>query len=250
MERAVAAKKREKPLPIKKASSAKRSDSLRQRTYEQLKDLIVSGSLGPAEKLAESRLAVMLGVSRTPLREALMKLEEEGLVVSERNIGYKVANLDIKAVYDLLVVREALDACAAEICATMASDADRKRIELLLGEMAKLQKAKRSMPADTARELELGIYIHQVIAEATGNEALIKLTGQIYQQLRLALWLEVLWIDLKDSALSEHEAIVQAILARDSIAAGEAARRHVRSSIDNMSKVKEIYAFRGLRKLR
>jgi DNA-binding FadR family transcriptional regulator len=95
-----------------------------------------------------------------------------------------------------------------------------------------------------ARELELSLHIHEVIAESTGNDALVKITGQIYQQLRLALWLEVLWIDLEDSALKEHQAIVEAIMARDGKRAAEAARAHMASSLTNMAKVQEIYQHR------
>lgn len=183
-------------------------------------------------------------MSRTPLREALMKLEEEGLVIGQRNVGYTVADLDVGAVRNLLVVREALDVCAAELACTTATEHDFERIRKLIAQMVDLRKTKKSRPVDVARELQLGIRIHIVIAESTRNLALIRMSEQIYQQLQLALWLEVLWIDLPDNGLAEHKAIADAILARDAIAARKAARRHVRSSLENMAKVEEIYRYR------
>jgi DNA-binding GntR family transcriptional regulator len=220
--------------------------SVRQKTYGDLKEMILSGRLRPAERLSESRLAELLGVSRTPLREALMKLEEEGLVIGRRNLGYTVVDLDVTAVCNLLVVREALDACAAELACTAATEADLQRIRDLIAQMVELNKTRKSKPADAIRDLELGLRIHEVIAEATRNDALIKVSGQIYQQLRLALWLEVLWVDWEDVGLGEHLAIADALMARDAVAAGMAARLHVRSSLRNMAKVQEIYDHRRL----
>jgi DNA-binding GntR family transcriptional regulator len=220
--------------------------SVRHETYDRLKDMILTGKLRPSERLSESRLAERIGVSRTPLREALMKLEEEGLVIGQRNIGYTVVDLNVEAVCDLLVVREALDACAAELACKTATEDDLERIRDLIAQMVEIHKPKKTRPADVARDLELGIKIHKVIAEATRNVALIKMTEQVYQQLQLALWLEVLWVDLEDTGLDEHRAIADAICARDSVAAAKAARRHVRSSLQNMTKVQEVYRYRRM----
>jgi DNA-binding GntR family transcriptional regulator len=225
------------------ASKRPRS-SIRLTTYERLKELILTGQLRPSERLSETRLADRLGVSRTPLREALMKLEEEGLVIGQRNVGYTVVDLNVGAVRDLLVVREALDVCAAELACKTATEQDFASIRKLIAQMVALRKSRKSSPADIARELELGIKIHIVIAASTRNQALMKMSEQVYQQLQLALWLEVLWVDLPDNGLAEHKAIANAILARDAVAAAKAARNHVRSSLENMAKVQEIYQHR------
>ena len=218
--------------------------SIRQTTYLQLKDLILSGRVRPTERLAESVLAKRFGVSRTPLREALMKLEEEGLVVGERNVGYSVADIDVGKVCDLLRVREALDVCAAELACSRASEEDLSKIAGIVDQMALIRSGDGLAPSDQARNLELGLYIHKVIAEASRNEALVRISDQIYQQLQLALWLEVLWIDLGDSDLAEHRAIADAVCARDPEAAAAAARAHVRSSLVNMTKLAEVMKHR------
>ncbi|MBY6263407.1 GntR family transcriptional regulator [Azospirillum sp. 412522] len=219
-------------------------ESVRQKTYRELKAMILSGRLRPSERLSESRIAERLGVSRTPMREALMKLEKEGLVVGQRNIGYTVVDVDLAKVRNLLVVRQALDVCAAELACDVATDGDFARIGAIIAEMEALNLSTVGNSVDAARVLELGLRIHTVIAEITRNDVLIRVTEQIYEQLQLALLLEVLWIDLKDSGLEEHQAIANAIRARDRVAAAEAARLHVQQSLENMAKVQELLDLR------
>lgn len=220
------------------------SQSVRQKTYTDLKKLILSGRLKPAERLAESRLAEQLGVSRTPLREALMKLEKEGLVVGQRNVGYRVADVDIDSVCELLVVREAIDAKAAELACTTATDADLQKIRLIVSEMEELNQTDANGAVDAARDLELGLQIHKVIAQSTRNNALIRIAEQVYEQLQLALSLELLWIDIGDTGLKEHQAIANALYKRDSLAASQAASAHVKSSLSSMTRIREILKHR------
>ncbi len=173
-----------------------------------------------------------------------MKLEEEGLVVGQRNLGYTVSDLDITAFCNLLVVREALDVCAARLACVTATEEDLDRLRGVIAQMVELKESAYDTPSDAARNLDLGLYIHRVILEATRNDALIRLSDQVYQQLRLALWLEVLWVDLEHTDLDEHRAISDAICARDPEAAEAAARVHVQSSLKNMSKLQRIWAHR------
>jgi DNA-binding GntR family transcriptional regulator len=218
--------------------------SVRERTYRELKAMLLSGRFRPTEHLSESRLTSLLGVSRTPLREALMKLEEEGLVVGRRHLGYTVVSLDVREICDLLIVRQALDVCAAELACVHATDEDLKLIANLMERMTALHATKKAKPADAAADLELGLEIHEVIARASRNEPLIRVSAQVYQRLRLALWLEVLWIDWEDVGLDEHREIADAMLARDPVAAAAAAKRHVQSSLANMAQVQAIYEHR------
>ncbi|MEO8060100.1 MAG: GntR family transcriptional regulator [Burkholderiales bacterium] len=225
-----------KPAPRAAAPAA---PSVRQKTYTELKQLILSGRLRPTERVGESRLAEQLGVSRTPLREALMKLEKEGLVVGERNVGYTVVDVDLDAVSDLLVVREVLDAKAAEIACRTATAADLQEVLDIVAQMERLN-APGAPAVNAAHQLELGLLIHKVIARITRNEALIRVTDQIYEQLQLALLLELVWIDQENPGLAEHRAIAAALFARDPKAAARAARAHVQTGLKNMKKVQAI----------
>lgn len=226
------------------ASRKQPRNSVRQTTYARLKSLILSGEIRPAEHISEAAIANRLGVSRTPLREALMKLENEGLVVGRRNVGYTVTSLDVPTVCNLLVIREALDACAAELACSNASEDDLGRIRAVIAEMERLRDSARNVPADAARSLELGLGIHTIIAEAARNEPLLQMIDQIYQQLRLALRLEVLWVDFGGSDFTEHQAIADAVCNRNRTAAAAAARAHVQASLRNMTKVQDVFHHR------
>lgn len=218
--------------------------TLRQRAYDTLKASILNGSLRRGERLSETRLMREFDIGRTPLREALNQLEREGLVVGRPNSGYCVADFDMEAVCHLLVVREGLDAIAAEVAAAVASDADLERLRAVMGEIEALDSAHARSPETYAKELELGLKIHEVILESTGNGPLIEITRRVYDQLRLALWLEVLWIDVWEDAVEEHRAIVDALLARDGKRAAQAARDHVRGTRENMNIIKDVYDHR------
>jgi DNA-binding GntR family transcriptional regulator len=218
--------------------------SLRKYAYDTLKASILNGHLRQGERLSELRLMKEFELGRTPLREALNQLENEGLVISRPNSGYTVVDLDIEAVCNLLIVREGLDAIAAEQAAELASDGDLERLEAVMREIETLDLEHSQSPETFAAELELGLRIHEVIVESTGNRPLVDITRRVYDQLRLALWLEVLWIDQWKDAIEEHRAIVDAVLARDSSRAAAAARLHVSTSRDNMAIIKDVYAQR------
>jgi DNA-binding GntR family transcriptional regulator len=213
---------------------------LREKAYLTLKDSILHGQLKRGERLSEARLMREFNIGRTPLREALNLLEREGLVVSQPNSGYSVANLDIDAVCDLLVVREGLDALAAEIAVETATEEDMSKLADVMQEIEALDRVHTRTPDVYAQELELGLKVHEVILGMTRNDALKEITQRVYDQLRLALWVEVRWIDQWKLAVEEHRAIVAAILARDAKGAVEAARAHIRSSRENMQIIRQI----------
>ena len=220
---------------------------LRRHAYETLKAMILSGVLHPGERLSESRLSELVGVSRTPLREALMILEAEGLVIGRQNSGYAVVHFDPQAICDLLVAREGLDGYAAEIACRCATDEDLVQLQAVMAEIDEADRRKGSKPPDTARQLELGLMVHEVIAAATGNPVLQDMTRRLYEQLRAALWLEVLWLDSWDDAVEQHRAIVDAVVALDVPTAVEAAREHVRDSLRNMARIESLYEERRRR---
>ncbi|MEJ1999384.1 MAG: GntR family transcriptional regulator [Maritimibacter sp.] len=229
------------------AASPKKRGILREKAFLTLKDAILTGSLHRGEHLSEARLIREFGIGRTPLREALNRLEREGLVVSQPNSGCSVANLDVDAVCDLLVVREGLDAMAAEIAVKTATDEELQGLARVMDDIYALDRAHERTPEVYARELDLGLAVHEVILAATHNAPLIEITRRVYDQLRLALWVEVRWIDQWSMAVAEHRDIIEAMLDRDAPRAAAAARAHVRSSWDNMQKIREVAELRRTR---
>lgn len=221
--------------------------ALRRHAYEALKGMILSSVFHPGERLSEARLSQLIDVSRTPLREALMLLEAEGLVIGRQNSGYSVVHFEPQAIRDLLVAREGLDAYVAEIACGTATDEDMARLKAVMAEIEEIDRHKESAPPDTDRQLELGLKVHEVIVSATRNSALQEMTRRLYEQLRAALWLEVLWLDSWADAVEQHRAIVEAVVARDVAAAVEAAREHVRDSLRNMARIERLYEERRRR---
>lgn len=216
--------------------------ALRRHAYEALKGMILSGALHPGERLSEARLSQLIDVSRTPLREALMLLEAEGLVIGRQNSGYSVVHFEPQAIRDLLVAREGLDGYVAEIACRTAGDEDMERLKAVMVDIEEIDRGRSSAsPPGTARQLELGLKVHEVIAWSTQNAALQEMTRRLYEQLRVALWLEVLWLDSWADAVEQHRAIVEAVVVRDVPRAVEAAREHVRDSLRNMTRIERLY---------
>lgn len=218
--------------------------TLRRRAYDLMKAAILNGRLKRGERVSDARLMQELDIGRTPLREALNQLEREGLVVSQPHSGYTVANLDTDAVLDLMMVREGLDALAVELAIDKGSDRDFARLEAVMAEIEELDRAHPQTPESYARELDLGLRVHQIILDIAGNAPLADVSEQIYAQLRLALWAEVRWIEQWKLAVAEHREIISAVLARDKPRAVEAARAHVRSSRESVVMIDQINDYR------
>ena len=221
--------------------------ALRRHAYEALKGMILSSAFHPGERLSEVRLSQLIGVSRTPLREALMLLEAEGLVIGRQNSGYCVVHFEPEAIRNLLVAREGLDAYVAEVACRTATDGDLERLKAVMAEIEDTDRRQDNEHREPARELELGLKVHEVIVSATRNPALQDMTRRLYEQLRVALWLEVLWVDSWDDAVEQHREIIEAVLARDVPRAVEAAREHIRDSLRNMARVERLYEERRQR---
>lgn len=221
--------------------------ALRRHAYDALKGMILSSAFHPGERLSEVRLSQLIGVSRTPLREALMLLEAEGLVIGRQNSGYSVIHLEPEAIRDLLVAREGLDSYVAEVACRTATEEDLERLKAVMAEIEEVDRQQDSDSRDPARELELGLKVHEVIVAATRNPALQDMTRRLYEQLRVALWLEVLWIDSWGPAVEQHREIVEAIIARDVPRAVAAAREHIQDSLRNMARIERLYEERRKR---
>lgn len=138
-----------------------------------------------------------------------MKLEEKGLVVEERSIGYSVADLDVTAVFDLVRVREPLDICAAELACARATEEDLARTAGVVDQIAAFNETAGSVLSDQTQKLELGVHIYKLLAKATYNESLLQVSEQVYYQLQLAPWRGVLWIDFDGLELAEHGVIAR-----------------------------------------
>ena len=159
--------------------------TLAQSAYEALRALILSGELKPGERLVERELARRVNVSRTPLREALQRLERDGLAVNKPGIGYVTVAFDPRVVADIYELREVLELHVCGAAAQRISDAGVRALAEIQQALARFEE-KESLSVDQLREeVELGFRIHEIIAQEAGNALMCETLMQLYDRLRL-----------------------------------------------------------------
>jgi DNA-binding GntR family transcriptional regulator len=216
----------------------RKKNTLRESVYGSLKAMIVTGQLSPGARLTENELAAKLKVSRTPVREALNRLEHDGLVAGRRQ-GYAVKEFDIHMFREAFEVRELLDGYATELATAKITAADKQRLRDMVQECERLANLPNRSRDDMFQELQIGMDIHRAIAEISGNEMLRDLLNGILDKCQHYVWMELLWLDEWRIARDEHAAIVEAISAGDARRAGELARQHIRGSRANILRLLE-----------
>ncbi|WP_248312349.1 GntR family transcriptional regulator [Bosea sp. BK604] len=196
--------------------------SLAAQAYASLRGAIEAGELRPGMRLREEDLAVRMQMSRTPLREAVRRLEAEGFFARESRT-LVVASLDHQAVSELYAMREVLEGTAAAFAARHASDSEIVALRDLLAIEADLL----ARPQELARHNER---FHSALYGAAHNRYLLK-TLNALRDARALLGPSTLLDPVRAAqAHAEHEALVSAIEAHSPAAADEAARLHIRSA--------------------
>jgi DNA-binding GntR family transcriptional regulator len=192
---------------------------------ERIEAAIAGGDLQPGSKLSEQALAVSLGVSRGPLREAIRRLEGSKLLERTPNIGVRVARLSLKDLHEVLQIREALEGMACGLAATSMTDAELKGLAELLDQ----HQQQRSVQEGTGYYKESKDFdFHFRIVKASRNERLIQmLCEDLYYLLRVYRHKSSTKPGRAMKALREHKEIVAALIRRDPIAAEQKMRQHV-----------------------
>lgn len=209
---------------------------LRDVVFNTLRKAIINGQLKPGERLMEVHLANKLGVSRTPIREAVRKLELEGLVVMVPRRGAQVAKITEKSLKDVLEVRRSLDEFIAELaCERITPEGLGKLKDAADAFELVTQKIKNEQDGpeqDTAELAKADVAFHNIIMEATGNERLKSVVNNLAEQMYRYRFVYLKDETIHQKLIREHQDIYQAILRHDREAAKEAARIH----IDNQEK--------------
>jgi DNA-binding GntR family transcriptional regulator len=215
------------PLP---QSESKLSRTLaRDEVYSRLRAWIIDGRLQPGELLRDQDIAATVGVSRTPVREALRRLEDEGLVETALNRWTRVAPIDIGKATEIYAIVEALELFALEtaIRRLTAQDVTRMReANQAMRRAAELQDPAAAVSADES--------FHEVWIERANNGELSALLGKFRTKLRRV---ELAYFDAAARALSsfrEHAAIIKAVSGRALPAARQAVRRNWRGSAQRL----------------
>lgn len=202
---------------------------LREVVFETLREAIITGRLKPGERLMEVQMAEEMGVSRTPVREAIRKLELEGFVVMMPRKGAYVSGISLKDIADVYEVRTALEALAAGLAAERITDEELEKLERLL--IAVTEAAENN---DLDRWVRQDIDFHDIIYKASRNDRLMQIISNLMEQLHRFRSTSLAYPGRMKIAVEEHKKIVEAISERNVSLAQSLAQEHVENAENSM----------------
>jgi DNA-binding GntR family transcriptional regulator len=203
--------------------------SLHEAIVTRLRDMITEGVLAPGSRIHEGNLGRELGISRTPLREALKFLASEGLVELVSGRGAVVRRFTSKDVHDSLVVMEALEGLAGRLACASATDAEIAEVRALHDRMIRLYEARDRLAYFKANQ-----GIHSAILRLTHNEPLIAVHAGLQARLKRIRYIGHGSPETWAAAVADHEAIIAALEARDGDALAHALAAHMRRTWDRL----------------
>jgi len=220
-------------LVRKKREGGGESRSLSHKAYAALRQAIQEGVLGASTHLTEVDVAAWLGMSRTPVREAMRRLESEGLLLNEPFRGAVVVTLGAEDIRELYAVRELLEVEAAGACADKATATQ-------IAAMRSLVDGEADAIDDPRALIDINRRLHQSICDGAHNRFLQKALATIQSSFALLGKSNLLSPERARASHRQHVALLSAIVSRDRKAAEGAARSHVRNSMDY--RLKELQA--------
>lgn len=218
------AQKRRKPSLA--GSDIRESD----RVYSSLREMAITFKLKPGERLTELDIAERFSVSRTPVREALNRLVNEGFLTADGR-GFALRDLNPKECFDLYELRLALESTAVRLAVQRANDAE-------LAALTKIARQANREPADCSVEriVELDEQFHEEISRLSGNAQLTEMLRGVNARIRF-----VRLIDMEDRprsrSLGDHVTVARALQARDAESAIQAIQEHVSRKLQDMVQV-------------
>lgn len=207
---------------------------LREVVCETLRDAIRKGILKPGERLMEIQLADELGVSRTPVREAIRKLELEGYVIMMPRRGTYVANLSIRDVNEVFEIRTSLDSLASGLAAERITDEELEslqRLLVLIGEYIESNNMDKIVETD--------MQFHDLLYQASRNTRLVGIIYNLREQLTRFRATSMSFPGRLKATLEEHRRIVEAIAQGEVKEAQQAAEYHMEKSEQTLLKSME-----------
>lgn len=205
---------------------------LRDVVFNTLRRAILMGELEPGERLMELQLTEKLGVSRTPIREAIRKLELEGLVVMVPRKGAAVARITEKDLQDVLEVRCALEELAVSLACERMSEADLAQLEACMKEF------RESLAGgDLTTIAQKDVDFHDIIFQATGNHRLVQMLNNLREQMYRYRVEYLKNPDTHEQLLAEHEEILGCLRAGQCEAAQTAIRGHIENQVHGVIRI-------------
>lgn len=214
---------------IKQLSSSRtpRKDSISmiEDAYRRIKQLIYNQQLVPGQRLVYDDLAKTLNMSRTPIINALNRLEQQGLVVSESFRGFYVRPMDLQEVWDAFGLREAIETYAVEMAISKAGNEDFQKLEEKL-----IEHESYNPPYYDRKKLFLDAAFHLQIAEMTGNRVLKYHLRMNFEHVNLRAKLDNYDTERMNKAPIEHRALLKQMKNRDVLGSVETIKNHIRTA--------------------
>jgi DNA-binding GntR family transcriptional regulator len=211
------------------AQGERRKGRLHGSVVRKLRNLIVTGVLAPGTRLNERELCEQLDVSRTPVREAIKTLVQDGLLRAMPNQSPVVSELDPAEITDLIEVVVTIEGLAGELAARRATDEELAEIGLLHYQMI-LHHTRDELPG----YFEANKAFHRQIVALSGNAVLAWTWEQLALRVDRARYSSNLWPTRWKAAIEEHQRIFDALSARDPAGTGQALRDHVRRGLSSL----------------
>ena len=200
---------------------------LRDIVFDNLRLAILDGTLRPGERLMEVSLSERLGVSRTPVREAIRKLEIEGLVEITPRRGAQVCELSVKDVEDVLEVRETLEGLAAFLAAEKMSEEELKELEKAYNGLVKAVDEK-----STEKIIKWDSKFHDILLNGSRNPRLIKVNGILVEQVHRFRKSYIEDINTAKYIVQSHKKILDSLKEKNKEQSKENAMEHIRDVKD------------------
>ncbi len=207
------------------------SGSLHMKVFREIEQAILSGDFPPGYSLTEQKLSTALGVSRTPVREALRQLELEGLVTSVPNKGVVVVGISEKDIDDIYTIRMAIEGIAARWAAVNITQKELEKLRDIV-ELQEFYVAKN----DVLQIRHLDSQFHQTVYSASGSRPLRQILSQFHNYIQKPREISVKYSGRAVASVGEHRKIYEAIAAHDSSLAEKEAAEHIRRAKDNLIK--------------
>ncbi|WP_353182702.1 GntR family transcriptional regulator [Bosea sp. (in: a-proteobacteria)] len=206
--------------------------TLHDEVLERLRDMIIEGRLEPGQRINEGQVGAQLGVSRTPLREAIKTLASEGLVEVLPAKGAIVRKFSAQDLYQVLEVLKALEQLGGRIACAQASDETIEAIHALHRRMLKLYATRERL-----EYFKLNQAIHTATVAASGNQVLVEMHGTLQSRIKRLRFIGNEGPEKWAGAVAEHEEMMAALLKRDAQALSAAIGKHMDSTLTRVRDV-------------
>lgn len=206
-----------------------KSQSLEEMVYSRLEEEILSGEIARGTALGEIALAKRLGVSRTPIRGALHRLSEEGLVEISPNRGATVLGINVDDLIDIYRIRERLEGLASSLAATRITPEELDKLSEAV-DLAEFYINKN----DTEHIKELDTVFHSIIYKASGSRFLSRTLSELHRKIKSYRKRSLSVPGRLQKSENEHREIFEAIKAKDADMADKLTSLHVQRALNNM----------------